>query len=102
MHRSVPILACLAAASVFAAPALAEERACGKRDKMLGDLASTYQEKPMAIGLSQDGSLVELLTTSDGSTWTILVTLPNGTSCIATAGQDWQQLISSTMVPAAL
>jgi hypothetical protein len=106
MIRSIPTCALLVAATALlaasaVAPALADETACGKRDKLLGTLAQSYQEKPAAIGLSQDGSLVELLTSADGATWTILVTLPNGTSCIATAGQDWQPLISSAMVPTA-
>lgn len=100
MNRSMPTCVLAAAALAFlAAPASADENACGKRDNLLGTLANSYQEKPAAIGLSQDGSLVELLTSADGATWTILVTLPNGTSCIATAGQDWQPLVSSAMVP---
>ena len=100
MNRSIATCALVAtAAAVLAAPALADEQACGKRDSLLGTLAQSYQEKPTALGLSQDGSLVELLTSADGATWTILVTLPNGTSCIATAGQDWQPLISSAMMP---
>ena len=102
MRRSISICAWLAGslANLAAAmPAIAEDPACGKRDKLIGTLQQTYSEKPVAIGLSQDGSLIELLTSADGSTWTLLVTLPNGTSCIATAGQDWQPLISSAMVP---
>lgn len=95
-------LGIVAALTHATAPAMAEERACGKRDALIGTLSQSYQEKPIAIGLSQDGSLVELLSTVDGSTWTILVTMPSGTSCIATAGQDWQPLISSAMVPAGL
>lgn len=93
-------LAMVAATAPASAPAIAEEQACGKRAELIGTLTQSYQEKPIATGLSQDGSLVELLSTVDGSTWTILVTLPNGTSCIATAGQDWQPLTSSAMVPA--
>ncbi len=102
MRRSISICAWLAgslANLAAAVPAVAEDQACGKRDKLIGTLQQTYSEKPVAIGLSQDGSLIELLTSADGSTWTLLVTLPNGTSCIATAGQDWQPLISSAMIP---
>jgi hypothetical protein len=103
MHRSSAIGA-LTVAGFFAmpaAPATADDQACGERDKLVGTLQKTYREKPIALGLSQDGSLVELLASADGSTWTILVTLPNGSSCIATAGEDWQPLVSNTMLPTA-
>ena len=31
-----------------------------------------------------------VLTSDDGSTWTIIVSMPNGTSCLLAAGENWQ------------
>ena len=72
-----------------ATPALAQV-ACNNRDKIIAWLGTRYQEAPVATGISSKGSLIEVLTTKDGSTWTILLTSPNGTSCIVESGQAWQ------------
>jgi hypothetical protein len=31
-----------------------------------------------------------VLTSDDGATWTIIVSMPNGMSCLLAAGEDWQ------------
>jgi len=36
--------------------------------------------------------LVEVLTSDNGSTWTIIVSQPNGTNCLVAAGREWQDL----------
>jgi len=72
-----------------AAPAFAQV-ACNNRDKIIAWLGSRYNETPVATGVSDKGALIEVLTTKDGTTWTILLTSPNGTSCIVETGQAWQ------------
>ena len=62
---------------------------CVDRDVALENLAKKYSEAPVAGGITSTGGLVELLTTRDGSTWTIIVTTPQGVSCMVAAGQDW-------------
>ena len=47
--------------------------------------------KPVSLGLSLDGRVVEVLK-SPGGTWTIIMTSPNGVSCLLIAGQDWEEL----------
>jgi hypothetical protein len=32
------------------------------------------------------------LTTGDGGTWTIILSSPNGTSCLVAAGEGWRGL----------
>lgn len=53
-------------------------------------LAGEYQEQPVAIGLADNGSLIEILTSHDGGTWTLIFSTPNGMSCLVATGQDWQ------------
>jgi hypothetical protein len=39
--------------------------------------------------LTRDGRLLEILISEKG-TWTVLVSLPTGVSCIVFEGTDWQ------------
>ena len=94
MSRTVTALA-LTAAATLAAPPLADAQsmqACGKRSDIIKHLSGEYQEKPVAIGLADDGSLIEILTTTDGSTWTLMFSRANGMSCLVATGKDWQSL----------
>ena len=68
----------------------AAQSACSPRTDVLGHLAKKYGEAPVAIGVTNKGGLVEVLTTGDGDTWTIIVSMPNGTSCMVAAGEGWR------------
>ena len=72
-------------------PALAAKQ-CDDRDAILKTLASKYSEAPVAIGVTNNGGLVEILTTGDGKTWTLIMSSPKGMSCLVAAGQGWKKL----------
>ncbi len=72
------------------APAQAQQ--CDQRAKVIGHLAQKYQEAPVAIGVTTSGGIVEVLTSGDGSTWTIILSNPNGTSSLVAAGEGWRAL----------
>ncbi len=65
---------------------------CDQRARVIGHLAQKYQETPVAIGVTTSGGMVEVLTTGDGGTWTIILSTPNGTSCLVAAGEGWRAL----------
>ena len=65
---------------------------CDQRASIIGHMAEKYREAPVAIGVTSTGSIVEVLTTGDGTTWTIIVSNPNGTSCLIAAGESWRAL----------
>ena len=46
----------------------------------------------MSYGLASNGKLVEVFSSDDGSTWTIVLTAPGGVSCIIAAGKYWENL----------
>ncbi len=73
-------------ASAQGAPAI-----CRARDGLLTQLESKYGEVPVAIGVA-DGALIELLTAKDGITWTIILTSPQGLSCLIASGEGWRPL----------
>ena len=63
---------------------------CGQRDKLFEWLAEKYKEAPIATGVSNNGRLIEVLSTHDGETWTLIVTSPDGNSCLIASGQGWR------------
>jgi hypothetical protein len=73
-------------------PANAQAAQCAKRIDIIKHLTGQYQEAPVAIGLADNGSLLEILASTDGKTWTLLFSMPTGVSCLMATGQDWQSL----------
>lgn len=86
------------AALMVSTPAYPEAPNCGPRDSVVKALTDKFHEAPTAIGISDNGSLVEVLASADGATWSILLTQPDGTSCLVAAGESWQPLIPVTAV----
>ena len=44
------------------------------------------------MGLTNKGAVVEVLTNQNGTTWTIIITMPNGVSCMVAAGEGWETI----------
>ena len=65
------------------------QSACLPRDKMADHLANRYNERPVSMGLEASGKLIELFTAADGSTWTLVMSLPDGPACVVAAGVEW-------------
>jgi len=82
-------LAMLAAA--FATPAVGQQVFCLDHAKLDEKLAADHRETPRGIGLTADGRLLELYASPAG-TWTLLLTTPNGVSCVVTFGDAWQSV----------
>jgi hypothetical protein len=72
-------------------PATAQQLPCGNRDDMVKSLSSQYREQPRALGLASQTAIIEVFTSNTGS-WTILLTRPDGASCILSAGEAWQDI----------
>lgn len=73
---------------------------CNERDNVLELLAKKYQETPIAIGVTNTGGLLEVLTAKNGS-WTMIVTTARGMSCLAAAGEGWYFMDETTTEPEA-
>ena len=81
------------AAVLWAGPSWAQAiPACASRDTVLGSLAAKFSEVPVAVGIGNGGGLVEVLSSVEGDTWTIIITTPNGMSCLVAAGVGWRVL----------
>ncbi|MGB8275044.1 MAG: hypothetical protein WCF16_07205 [Alphaproteobacteria bacterium] len=100
MSRPIAILVFLSTAVVagpLAAAAevesgIAGQTVCSTRANVLSHLSKKYAETPVALGVAENGGVIELLTSAQGNTWTIIVTMPNGKSCMVAAGEGWEQV----------
>lgn len=90
--RKLARLFCTVALVGCALPASAQQPACTARNDVISHLASKYNEKPVALGLANNGGVIEVITSKGGDTWTIIITMPNGTSCMIAAGEHWENL----------
>lgn len=88
-------------AALFAT-AVSAQPVCGPRDKFVSHLAKNHAEQTTAMGLASNGRIVEVLSAEDGS-WTIIITQPNGHSCVVAAGEAWEAFKADhvSMKPAA-
>jgi len=82
---------------LLAAPVYAQARnrvACGDYEDIVGQLtAEKYQEATHARALANDGQLVEIFTSPDNSTWTLLAINPETKkTCVVAAGEEWQDI----------
>lgn len=68
-------------------PAQAQSPAsCAPRDTVLRHLETEFGELPIWRGLS-DGRVMEIVSNPDGSSWTALMSLPNGMTCLFATGE---------------
>ena len=77
---------------MLSSPAAAQN-SCGPREAVLELLTGQYDEATVAIGLATTGGVIEVLASDDGRTWTIMMTSPDGTSCVVASGEAWIDVI---------
>ena len=65
---------------------------CMPRSDILAALKDRHAERPVAMGVTDDGRLIEITAGDGGQTWTILVTAPRGPSCVVADGEAWRQM----------
>lgn len=92
--------ALLVGGAIATADPAAAQTICGERGDFLTQLSKRHGETPSSIGLSSSGQVLEVLTSKEG-TWTILMTSPQGKTCLVAAGEAWENLPKVAMGPAA-
>ena len=65
----------------------AAQAVCTTRSEVAEKLAGDYAESPVAAGLASSGAVIEVFTSGDGASWTIVLTRPGGTSCVVAVGE---------------
>ena len=86
------LITTLGLAAAILTPAAASAQAfCGDRDAVTERLTTGYGESLAAGGLRNADSVVEVWSSEEKGTWTILMTKADGTTCILAAGTHWHQ-----------
>jgi hypothetical protein len=59
-------------------------------------LSEQYAEVPVSLGVANNGGVMEVLSAPNGKTWTLILTMPDGMSCMIAAGDDWRRRVMPT------
>ena len=86
---TVLISATVAIAAVGSAAPASAQGLCMPREKIVEMLDARYAEAPVARGLDSGGRLIEVFSSTDGATWSLLLTAPDGISCLMAEGHGW-------------
>jgi hypothetical protein len=97
MLRAAILIAAFAGGAALAAVATAgtPSPACpaGKpRALILTQLQRDFSEHPTHIGVTSKGGVLEVIATDDGSTWTVLLSSPQGCTSVVAAGEGWDRV----------
>ncbi len=65
---------------------------CAKRGELLTKLNERFGESPQTTGLTPNGHLIETYAHPSTGTWTIILTLPNGISCMLASGKAYEHI----------
>ncbi|MDP5216682.1 hypothetical protein Q5Y75_05585 [Ruegeria sp. 2205SS24-7] len=80
-----------ALAALLATQVAAQPRNCAPRDTVVERLQSKYGETRQAMGVA-GRSLMEVWANEESGSWTILLTMPGGISCLGASGQSYEEL----------
>ena len=94
LFGTLAFAAVVAAGAAAASPANAQTRVpCAAHSDLVEQLDGRFDEKPVARGLANNGTVMEVFSTRAGGSWTMVVTMPNGTSCVVAAGEGWTEVL---------
>ena len=92
MHRRIITAAACAAimlaAQMNSAPPADAAANCQARERIVAALADQFQETRRGFGLQDDMRILEVFAGESGS-WTVVVSFPDGRSCVVAAGEAW-------------
>ena len=82
--------------AAIAPPALAQTT-CAERSKITNNLAQKFGETHIGGGLQSGTQMIEIWSSAKTGSFTILLTRPNGISCIVSSGQHWDNFVAAAM-----
>ncbi len=89
----------IALALLAATPSARAEQACADHAAVVKKLAERFGETLKSLGLHRNDAVVEIYSSETTGTWTILMTRPDGISCLLAAGQLWEQDVQPLTKP---
>ncbi len=89
MTKAYAVLSAGVVLAAFALPAQAQVRVpCAERAQVVSALQHEFEEAQVASGLTPSGQLLEVFASDKGS-WTVLLSMPTGKSCMIATGDAW-------------
>ena len=89
MIRTLIALTVAAFLTGFAVTPSVAQSTCAPRTDLARLLGQQHSETPVALGLASNGNLMEVFASKRGETWTLVMSMPNGISCVVAAGESW-------------
>ena len=72
-------------------PASAQQ-VCLSHDAAVTRLEKEFDEKVVGRGIANGGKAMFELFVSEAGSWSVVVSQPNGHSCVVASGESWRQL----------
>lgn len=97
MLRTALVIA-LTAVSGLNSIAYAQHPMSTEQNQTLNHLSNQYSDAPVAIGVINNGSVLEALSSRTGKSWTNILTMPSSVSCMIATCENWEALPTMTKV----
>ncbi len=65
---------------------------CAPREDVIKRLTKSYGETRRGIGIARRGAVMKVFASDQTGSWTIVVTLPEGVTCLIASGQSYETL----------
>jgi hypothetical protein len=70
---------------------------CAQRSQVVERLQTKYGESRKSVGLAAKNGVVETYASDESGTWTIVITLPNGMTCLVAAGNSFEPVEEASL-----
>jgi hypothetical protein len=89
-------------AALFVHQAQAATAQCGPRAQIITVLTERFGEAPQSTGLAGTGAIMELFANAETGSWSFVLTLTDGRSCLMASGEGYDHAPAKTAHGAAL
>ncbi len=72
-------------------PGAAAPMPCHDYQRIVETLDKRYGESPVSAGLQTNGNVLQVFSSPESGSWTILSVAPSGIGCIVAAGKSWHE-----------
>ncbi len=94
MFKRLVSTAVVFGAAAIAPPAAHAQTNCAPRDVIVERLEDKYTEHLAGGGLQNENQLLEIWTSDKTGSFTVLMSRPDGISCIVASGHHWNQAVT--------
>ncbi|WP_147127022.1 hypothetical protein [Shimia ponticola] len=89
----------VAVAALFIATSAKAQSNCADRAMVVERLGTKYGETRQSVGVAANNSVVETYANDGTGSWSIVVTMPNGQSCLVASGMSYEALANAAPTP---